>query len=136
VTTHAVGSSLRIALDLDVKSTKNSERNAIEIVIAGMGFIAIGGNFDQAKIQVWTPDGRGVGIRRPIVERIMGQYSLQVVWKRPTRMIHLGNKSQFMDIKKKIEAKLAQEVETKVESQAAKVPEVESQKVESQLEGQ
>jgi hypothetical protein len=61
---------MEIAATLDVKSTGNSVRNTIEIVIAGLGFVAVGGNFASAKIVVFTPGGRGVGVRRALVDRI------------------------------------------------------------------
>lgn len=95
VTTRAMGKDLRTALELEVKSTGNSERNTIEIVLAGMGFIAIGGNFARAKIAVWTPAGRGVGVRTPIVLLIGKGYSLRPVKRQKvTRMINLGKKGQ------------------------------------------
>jgi hypothetical protein len=94
VTKHAMAKHMLDALELEIKSTGNAERNTIEIVIAGLGFIAIGGNFGLAKIKVWTPAGRGVGIRRPIVEKIGTGYSLDVVRKKKIgRMIMLGRKS-------------------------------------------
>jgi hypothetical protein len=82
------------AVELDVKSTGNSQRNTTEIVFAGMGFVAIGGNFARAKIRVLTPQGRGVGIRRPLVGFIENKgCSLLVVkhkgTKRPEK-IRLG----------------------------------------------
>ena len=96
------------ALELDIKSTGNAERNTIEIVVAGLGFIAIGGNFETAKIKVWTPGGRGVGIRRPVVERIGVGYSLDVVRKKKIgRMIMLGWKSTNA----KLPAKELQEID-------------------------
>lgn len=79
---------MQTALELDIKSTGNSERNTIEIVFAGLGFVAIGGNFGEAKVRVMTPEGRGVGVRRPVVERIMGGFSLDVVKRKKVgRMI-------------------------------------------------
>src|SRR5579871_95335 len=59
VITKAVGAVLKPGLELEVKSTGNSQRNTIEIVLAGLGFVAIGGNFSSAKLRVWTPSGRG-----------------------------------------------------------------------------
>jgi len=113
-TTRALGPELLPALNLDVKSTGNSARNTIEIVFAGMGFVAIGGNFGDAKVQVWTPQGRGVAIRRPIVQMIGKGYSLRPIRKRKTtRIIHLGNKSRLADITAKLETKaLAMEGQT------------------------
>jgi hypothetical protein len=94
VTSRAVGKEMLTALELDVKSTGNTERNTIEIVLAGLGFIAIGGNFECAKLRVSTPAGRGVGIRRPVVLRIGAGYSLDIVRKRKVgRLIMLGRKS-------------------------------------------
>jgi len=72
---------LAIALEAEINSTGNSERNALEIVFAGMGFVAIGGNFLSARLRVWTPEGRGVGVRKPIVHRIQGGFSLDTVRK-------------------------------------------------------
>jgi hypothetical protein len=66
----ALGNQLLTALDLDVTSTGNSARNTIEIVFAGLGFVAIGGNFATCKVRVSTPGGRGTGIRKPVVDRI------------------------------------------------------------------
>jgi hypothetical protein len=95
VTTRALGKDMLTALELDVKSTGNSERNTTEIVIAGLGFIAIGGNFGRAKLAIWTPEGRGVGIRQPIVQRIASGFSRRVVkTKKVIRMINLGKKGQ------------------------------------------
>lgn len=94
VTKNAMAEHMLEALELEIKSTGNAERNTIEIVIAGLGFIAIGGNFEMAKIKVWTPGGRGVGIRRPIVQNIGKGYSLDIVRKKKIgRMIMLGRKS-------------------------------------------
>jgi hypothetical protein len=95
VTTRALGKDMLTALELEVKSTGNSERNTTEIVIAGLGFIAIGGNFGRAKLSVWTPEGRGVGIRQPVVQRIGSGFSLRIVKrKKVIRMIKLGKKGQ------------------------------------------
>jgi hypothetical protein len=95
VTTKAMGEDLRTALELEVKSTGNSERNTIEIVLAGLGFIAIGGNFGRAKIAVWTPAGRGVGVRKPIVQLIGKGYSLTPVRRQKVpRMKLLGKNGQ------------------------------------------
>jgi hypothetical protein len=66
----ALGPEMEVAATLDVKSTGNSARNTIEIVIAGLGFVALGGNFLRAKVVVFTPRGRGVGVRRALVDRI------------------------------------------------------------------
>jgi len=76
-----VSDTLRTALEAEIKSTGNSQRNTLEIVFAGMGFVAIGGNFLRAKVRVCTPEGRGVGVRRPIVQLIEGGYSLDTVRK-------------------------------------------------------
>ena len=80
-TREALGDKLLTALELDIKSTGNSERNTIEVVFAGLGFIAIGGNFARAKVRISTPEGRGVGIRRPLVARINNGDSLPVTGK-------------------------------------------------------
>ena len=80
----AVGGEMLTALELEVKSTGNSERNTIEIVMAGLGFVAIGGNFQRAKVRVSTPAGRGIGIRRPVVERIANTGSSLLVVRRKT----------------------------------------------------
>jgi hypothetical protein len=72
-----VGDGMKVGLELDVKSTGNAERNTIEIVFAGLGFVAIGGNFQRAKFRVWSPAGRGVGVRRPVVKMINGLFSLE-----------------------------------------------------------
>jgi len=94
VTTCAVADELKTALELDIKSTGNSERNTIEIVLAGLGFVAIGGNFTSAKLRVLTPGGRGVGIRNPIVQRIGAGYSLDIVRRKKIgRMIGLGRQN-------------------------------------------
>ena len=94
VTKSAMGKIILEALVLDVKSTGNAERNTIEIVFAGLGFVALGGNFKSAKLQVWTPNGLGVAVRRPIVERIGKGFSLDVVRKKKTgRLIMLGRKA-------------------------------------------
>lgn len=94
VTKHAMGPYLLQALELEIKSTGNVERNTVEIVFAGLGFVAIGGNFVKAKLRVWTPGGRGIAVRRPVVERIAGGFSLDVVRKRKVgRLIMLGRKS-------------------------------------------
>lgn len=82
VTSQSVGPSLQTTLDLKVKSTGNSERNTIEIVFAGLGWVSIGGNFGSAVIKVQSPEGRGVGVRRPVVERIGAGDSLEVVRRR------------------------------------------------------
>src|SRR5436190_5667856 len=98
VTKHAMAKDLSVALEMDLKSTGNAERNTIEVVFAGLGFIAIGGNFSTAKLRIWTPAGRGVAIRRPIVEKIGGSYSLNVVKKKKVgRLVMLGKKS--IDVK-------------------------------------
>lgn len=94
VTRHAMSSHLLPSLEMEIKSTGNAERNTIEIVIAGLGFVAVGGNFGRAIVRVWSPGGRGVGIRRPIVERIGGEFSLDVVRRRKVgRLTILGRKS-------------------------------------------
>src|SRR5271163_4047526 len=67
VTNRSMASKLRVALEMDVKSTQNVAKNTTEIAIAGMGFVAIGGNFMHAKVRVWSPEGKGIGVRRPIV---------------------------------------------------------------------
>lgn len=92
VTKHAMGPQMKVGLELDIKSTGDSERNTIEIVFAGLGFVAIGGNFPRAKLRVWTPDGRGVGIRKPIVQTMYKGYSLDPV-KKWSRLIMFGRKS-------------------------------------------
>lgn len=86
---------MQIALETTIASTGNAARNTVEIVFAGMGFVAVGGNFERAKLRVWTPGARGVGIRRPVVKIIQGGFSLDTV-KRPKwgRLILLsGRKS-------------------------------------------
>ena len=78
VTNRPMAPELRVALEMEVQSTKNVTKNTIEVVIAGMGFIAIGGNFLHAKIRVWAPKGKGIGVRRPIVTTIGGNQSREI----------------------------------------------------------
>lgn len=92
VTSEAQGPNMQTALELDIKSTGNSERNTIEIVFAGLGFVAIGGNFGEAKVRVETPRGRGVGVRKPVVQRIMGGFSLDVVRRKKVGRLILQRK--------------------------------------------
>lgn len=94
VTHSALGETLLPALDLDLKSTGNADRNTVEIVFAGLGFVAIGGNFLHAKVKVWSPGGRGVGVRRPIVDKVSGGYRLDIVRRKKVgRLIILGRKA-------------------------------------------
>jgi hypothetical protein len=106
VTSRAMGDLMSIALETEIKSTGNSARNTLEIVFAGMGFVAIGGNFTKAKLRVWTPEARGVGVRKPLVRRIEEGFSLTTVRKPKWRRLILlsGRKSvgakipgRFMD---------------------------------------
>ena len=97
VTTETPGPMMQTALELDIKSTGNSERNTIEIVFAGLGFVAIGGNFGEARIRVLTPQGRGVGLRKPVVQRIMGGYSLDVVKRKKVGRLILQRKDWGRD---------------------------------------
>jgi hypothetical protein len=90
-TLQPMGPKMAVALDLEVKSKKDPSRNTLEIVFAGVGWVAIGGNFSRAKIRVYTPEGRGVDIRQPVVKTIHGDYSLTTVKGPRKRMIHLGN---------------------------------------------
>jgi hypothetical protein len=98
VTKHAMAKDLSIALEMDLKSTGNAERNTIEVVFAGLGFVAIGGNFSSAKLRIWTPAGRGVAIRRPVVERIGGPYSLDVVKRKKVGRLIMFSKNSI-DVK-------------------------------------
>ena len=94
VTSKPLSEHLKVALELSIKSTGNSERNTLEIVLAGLGFIAIGGNFESAKIRVWSPEGRGVGVRRPIVQRINGGFRLNIIKRRKPRIL-VANQSRL-----------------------------------------
>ena len=72
----------------------NPQRNTVEIVFAGLGFVAIGGNFLHAKVKVSSPGGKGVGVRRPIVERLSGGYRLDIVKRKKIgRLIMAWRKS-------------------------------------------
>jgi hypothetical protein len=94
VTNRAMGPVMKVALETDVRSTGNSQRNTLEIVVAGQGFVAVGGNFERARVRVWTPEGRGVGVRRPIVREIEGGDSLMVVRKpKWTRLVSSWRKN-------------------------------------------
>jgi hypothetical protein len=93
VVARELGETMLPVLELDVKSTGNAERNTAEIVIAGLGFVAIGGNFVSAKLCIWTPDGRGVAVRQPVVKKIGGGFSLDIVRRKSERLIMPRRKS-------------------------------------------
>lgn len=94
VTNRAVGPLMKVALETDVRSTGNSQRNTLEVVVAGLGFVAVGGNFERARVRVWSPEGRGVGVRRAIVREIEGGYSLMVRKAKATRTVLSGRKKE------------------------------------------
>ena len=72
----------------------------MEIVFAGLGFVAIGGNFLHAKVKVWSPGGKGVGVRRPIVQTVSGGYRLDVVMRKKVgRLVMLGGKATRAETK-------------------------------------
>jgi hypothetical protein len=114
----ALGPELRLGLELDLKSTGDSERNTVEIVFAGLGFVAIGGNFVQAKLQVWTPQGRGIGIRQPIVQEIEGGQSLRVLKRKPIARLVPIKKKHRLAMAAMAETELAQP-EPRAQSQVA-----------------
>jgi len=56
--------------------------------------VAIGGNFLYAKVKVWTPGGKGVGVRRPIVDKVSGASRLDIVKRKKIgRLIMLGRRA-------------------------------------------
>jgi hypothetical protein len=62
--------------------------------------VAIGGNFLHAKIKVWSPGGRGVGVRRPIVDKLSAGCRLDVVRRKKIgRLIMLGRKAIGAEVK-------------------------------------
>jgi hypothetical protein len=120
VTSQAVGPSLQTSLDLEIKSTGNSQRNTIEIVFAGLGFVALGGNFGSAVVRVMTPLGRGVAVRKPVVEKIMGGDSLEVVRRRRVGRV-VGRRKDGEEVEGKEDEMVGDGMEGKVDGDGSKI---------------
>ncbi|OLL25349.1 Arginyl-tRNA--protein transferase 1 isoform B [Neolecta irregularis DAH-3] len=69
VTTVATGPEMKEAVTIR-RTWNESNRFAFEIVMTGLGFVSFGAAFNQAMLQVSSPSGRGIAVRKPLLDKI------------------------------------------------------------------